>query len=266
MPFIAQAASWLRELPRVSQCIPESLVVARVKVSEPMPAPHFIDWDKIGDVGSNAHTVPKAILFPPRSRKPRRGASASKSPRGRGSAVVAGSLTLQARVSSASGAPRGSGSADGKADGGVGDVEYEIDKHNLLTGFFNQGGEMQPRRLEVYMKNLISGEFHMMTMAEATKEATECMEYTGKYKSVTAPGTNLACFVHVQYLHEMSCVDHGGTTGSKWAIFRIQWDGKVGGSEETVVAVFHVNFDEAKKGHAQPGYSNMKNNLNKFMK
>ena len=75
----------------------------------------------------------------------------------------------------------------------------------------------------------------------------------------------MACFANVQYTKRFAVVASGGTRLSKFAIFRIEWNGRVGGASDAVVAVFNIHYAEAKKGQAQ-GYNNMKNNWNAFFR
>ena len=157
--------------------------------------------------------------------------------------------------------PRGSGSADG-------DVEmptYQLDKNNLMTAFFNNGKEMKEQRIDDFGNNLFLGEYHVFALAETSPELITMLENTGKYKACRAPGTDLVCFVHTKYYENLELVAHGGPHKSKYAIFRIRWDGRVGGVTETVLAVFHLNYFEAHKAPNQ-GYSQMNNRMNLFMR
>ena len=135
--------------------------------------------------------------------------------------------------------PRGSGSADGEAD----EPPYQIERTNLLTAFFNQGKEMKDARLNVYTNNLYLGQYHFMAAAEVSPSVKNMLENSEKYLCAPAPGTDLMCFVHNAHHKEVDCVATGGTERSPWAIFRIVWDGLVGGATETVVAVFHLNLE-----------------------
>ena len=196
--------------------------------------------------GSQAHLKEKKDLWPVRDRR-----------------VDLRSRSRCRRNTHAKEQPRGSGSGDGN-EGADDDLPpYQLDKNNLLTAFFNNGGKTHRERMDVYANNLYPGEYHVFGVAEVTEELITLLENIGKYRAWRAPDTDLAVFVHVQYDKRVELVASGGTEKSKYAIIRIDWDGKVGGATEAVVAVFHLHYTEARKGQAQR-YDNMLNKMNAF--
>ena len=204
---------------------------AQREVGPPKPQPTAA----LRGEGSQAHKLEKSLLWPLRDKSQRNERSQSL----RGS---------------------GSGEADGDAD--EEDVWHYLHKNNVLMAFFNSGGCGDPDRLEVFSNNLYLTEYHVFCSAEAQQNIIDMIVNTGKYRAMRAPNTKLVCFCHNKYFKNMSLLDHGGTDRSKYAIFRIEWDGIVGGASETVLAAFHLNNVEANKRPNQD-YGNMENNMNR---
>ena len=163
-------------------------------------------------------------------------------------------------VAASSAAASWAAASDGEEDASM---QY-IQKNNLMTAFFNNGKGMNAGRLDAHGNNTYLGEHHFIGVAEASQNLIDMLERTEKYDCMRGANTDLACFVHRQYYKSFECVCHGKAFSSKYAIFRIVWDGRVGGSTETVVAVFHVHYSEAKRGQ-HDGWDNMRNKLNQFM-
>ena len=126
-------------------------------------------------------------------------------------------------------------------------MPYQLDKNNLITAFFNNGNTKTVDRMNAYADNLYLGDCHVFGMAEAQADVMQLLVNTGKYKALKAPGMELACFAHALYVKEIGVVASGGTKRSKYAIFRIEWDGRVGGASEAVVAVFNIHYTGQKR-------------------
>ena len=137
-------------------------------------------------------------------------------------------------------------SAAAESDDEAGATTQLIQKHNLMTAFFNNGKDMNAGRFDAHANNVYLSEHHFFAVAEASRPLIDMLERTGKYHCMSTG--DLACFVHRHYSKDFHRVCHGvAGLKSKYAIFRIKWDGLVGGTDETVVAVFHINHAEAKK-------------------
>ena len=152
---------------------------------------------------------------------------------------------------------RGSGSAEGDGDA------FILDKNNVSMMFFNSGSNVDPNRLEVFANNLFLADVHVFAVADAQESIIVMIENTGKYRARRVPNSALVCFCHIKYYKNFSLQAHGGTVRSKYGIFRIEWDGRVGGTSETVLTVFHLHHEEAIK-EADQDYSIMKNKMNVF--
>ena len=90
------------------------------------------------------------------------------------------------------------------------------------------------------------------------------MERRGRYKAYKAPPTDLVFFVHVSYSNKVTCKAREKILLSRYAIWHIEWDGRVGGAEETVLAGFHINNGEATKNQNSE-WANKYNKVNQFM-
>ena len=163
--------------------------------------------------GSQAHKLEKSLLWPLRDKSQRNERSQSL----RGS---------------------GSGEADGDAD--EEDVWHDLHKNNVLMPFFNRG-ECTKDRLDVFSNNLYLIEYHVFCVAEAQQNIIDMIVNTGKYRAMRAPNTKLVSFCHNKYFKSMSVLDHGGTNRSKYAIFRVEWDG-IAQRARVSVPLFHRVF------------------------
>ena len=138
-------------------------------------------------------------------------------------------------------------------------------QEQCLDVVFKSGECVDPDRLEVFSNNLFLCEYHVFAVAEAQQNIIDMIVNTGKYRAMRAPNTKLVCFCHNKYFKNISLLDHGGTDRSKYAIFRIEWDGIVGGASEAVLAAFHLNNKEA-SNCSNHEYGDMQNNMNKFFR
>ena len=163
--------------------------------------------------------------------------------------------------------PRGSGSNDAgqeqqrKAvwdDSTGSDAEddlkrpYSANKNNMLVGFVSMGKDMKESRMDDYSDNVYLANWHVTGVGEFSTNLADRLSNTGKYMCKRESTGNLGVVVPVVYADRCDCVAEGsegsGKKWSRWALFKISWKGVVGGSKETVVAVFHIHHDHATSG------------------
>lgn len=158
---------------------------------------------------------------------------------------------------------RGSGSAEGDGDASERDFSFILDKNNVSIMFSNSGNNVDPDRLEVFANNLFLADVHMFAVTEAQENIIVMIENIGEYRVHRVPNSTLVCFCHIKYYNNFSLQAHEGTVRSKYGIFRSEWDGRVGGTSETVLTAFHLHHEEAKK-EANQDYSIMQHIMNAF--
>ena len=132
------------------------------------------------------------------------------------------------------------------------DGPYYAHKNNMLVGFVSMGKDMKESRMDDYSDNVYLGNWHLCGVGEFSTNLADRLSHTGKYTCKRESTGNLGVVVPVVYADRCDCVAEGsegkGRKWSRWALFKISWKGVVGGSKETVVAVFHIHHDHATSG------------------
>ena len=129
------------------------------------------------------------------------------------------------------------------------EFDHKPVKHNLQLQFQGMGGQMKTQRLEDYLDNIYLSNAHVIVMSEYNASYGHSLEKTGKFR--VFPQGELAVFVHALYVRSVTNLNHEFFSdvkrqSSSYAIWKIEWDGVVGGVDETVIAAFHLHRNHAK--------------------